>query len=166
VGRWSRLLTHWINQTCTAKYRKYFNAVDKFNSRLDLDAGTLSICAKNQKAHMRLFAVTWALIETNAQLAYDKYNPAVKLTKREWYLALSDACLNNPSHPPGPRTLAVSNIHNTPAQSRPVGRCRLCGRKTQWKCGCGRPFCGIHTRAKERGVKPRPNGCWGCTRTL
>ena len=143
-----------------AQYRKYFNAVDKFN-KAALQPGTLSDVWRTKKAHRRLFAATWAWVETNAQLAYNKYNPATKLTKREWYLGLSDACLNNPFAPPWPRTLPLSPLHSTLEQSS-MARCWHCKTKTQWKCGCGRPFCGNTTRAKERGgVKPKPRGCWG-----
>ena len=132
-----------------AQYRKYFNAVDKFN-KAALQPGTLSDVWRTKKAHRRLFAATWAWVETNAQLAYNKYNPATKLTKREWYLALSDACLNNPFCPPRPRLQPVSSVH-TALQKSSQGRCCLCTRKTGWKCGCGRPFCGNVTRAKQRG---------------
>ena len=57
-----------------AQYRKYFNAVDKFN-KAALQPGTLSDVWRTKKAHRRLFAATWAWVETNAQLAYNKYNP-------------------------------------------------------------------------------------------
>jgi len=38
---------------------------------------------KIKKAHRRLFAATWAWIETNAQLAFNKCNPVVKPSKKE-----------------------------------------------------------------------------------
>jgi len=79
---------------------------------------------------------------------------------------LNDACLNNPFSPLRPRTIPVSSIHSTLTKST-QGQLAL-WEEDSVKSGCGRPFCGIHTRAKERGgVKPMPNG-WpgGCTRTL
>jgi len=51
---------------------------------------------KTKKAHKRLFASSWAMIETNAQLAFTKTNPTKKMTKHEWFLALSESCIHNP----------------------------------------------------------------------
>jgi len=41
------------------------------------------------------------------------------------------------------------------------GTCWVCGKKSQWKCACGRAVCGPSTRARVRGgVKPPARLCW------
>jgi len=79
-----------------AMYRGKFNVVDLFN-KASGQPGTLRDTWRTKKVHKRLFAASISWIETNASLAFAKYNPTVTLTKREWYETLSEACLNNPS---------------------------------------------------------------------
>ena len=133
-----------------ALYRKHFNAVDLFN-KASLQPGTVTDVWKTKKAHMRLFAATWAWIETNGMMAYHRHNPDWKMTKREWYLALVDAYINNPFSSIRPRGVPeVPNGHKSVTQGSKA-QCWVCEHKTQWKCSCGRPVCGASTKAKERG---------------
>ena len=142
-----------------ALYRRYFNAVDLFN-KAALQPGTLTDVWKTKKAHRRLFAATWAWIDTNAMLAYLRCNPDKKMTKREWYMALVDTCINNQFAPCRPRGVPeVPRGHESIAQGSQT-QCWVCTRRTQWKCACGRPVCGPSTRAKERGGdKPEARTC-------
>jgi len=87
-----------------AMYRGKFNVVDLFN-KASGQPGTLQDTWRTKKVHKRLFAASISWIETNASLAFAKYNPTVTLTKREWYETLSEACLNNPFAPCRPRTM-------------------------------------------------------------
>jgi len=145
-----------------ALYRKHFNAVDLFN-KASLQPGTLTDVWKTRKAHRRLFAATWAWIETNGMLAYQMHNPDRKMCKREWYLALVDACINNPFSPIRPRGVPeVPSGHESVTQGSQAS-CWVCGHRTQWKCGCGRPVCGASTRAKERGDRRQSPGPAGGT---
>ena len=93
-----------------AMYRGKFNVVDLFN-KASCQPGTLQDTWRTKKVHKRLFAASISWIETNASLAFAKYNPTVTLTKREWYETLSEACLNNPFAPCRPRTMPTPPGH-------------------------------------------------------
>ena len=142
-----------------AMYRGKFNVVDLFN-KASCQPGTLQDTWRTKKVHKRLFAASISWIETNASLAFAKYNPTVTLTKREWYETLSEACLNNPFAPCRPRTMPTPPRHEGITQGG-GGTCRVCGKKSQWKCACGRAVCGPCTRARVTGgVKPPARLCW------
>jgi len=141
-----------------ALYRNNFNAVDLFN-KASLQPGTLCDTWKTKKAHRRLFASSWAWIETNAMLAFNKQNPTEKLTKQQWFSALSESCIHNPFRPIRPRAMALAGPHGKLTRDRQA-LCWVCKARTNWKCGCGRPVCGWTTRARARGgEKAQPRDC-------
>ncbi|NBX97432.1 hypothetical protein EBQ81_01010, partial [bacterium] len=96
-----------------ALYRKYFNAVDLFN-KASGQPGTLPDVWKTKKAYRRLFAATVAWIETNAMLAFNKNRASSKLTKQQWFMRLSEACINNPFAPPRPGAADIFQGHGGP----------------------------------------------------
>ena len=130
-----------------ATYRKYFNAVDLFN-KASLQPGTLVDTWHTKKAHKRLFAATWAWIETNGMLAYNRQNPHARLTKQQWFKALAEACVNNPFKPHVPKVIHAVEEHGGPVSSC-NGSCWVCKKVTKRKCKCGRPVCGLDTRARS-----------------
>ena len=132
-----------------ALYRKYFNAVDRFN-KASMQPGTLPDVWQTKSAWHRLFAATVSWMETNAFLAYNQSREQNdKLTKGQWYAALSDACVNNPFAPVLPRAVVEFMVgHSGLAQSK-QGLCWICKHKTNWKCSCGRAICSNVTRAKR-----------------
>ncbi|NDG03521.1 MAG: hypothetical protein EB119_10125 [Synechococcaceae bacterium WBB_34_004] len=142
-----------------ALYRKYFNAVDLFN-KASGQPGTLPDVWKTKKAYRRLFAATVAWIETNAMLAFNKNRGGSKLTKQQWFMRLSEACINNPFAPPRPGAADIFQGHGGPKMDSHAN-CWVCGTKTKWKCFCGRAVCGPTTRAVVRGgPKRQPNACY------
>lgn len=129
--------------------------MDLFN-KAALQPRTLPTVWKTNKCHKRLFAYSWGCIETNAQIAYNRYSQGLPLTKMQWYNLLSDACRNNPFSPPKPRAGLKVQGHGGPKQDK-HGQCWVCFIKTKWKCSYGRPECGLSTRAKTQGGdKPQP----------
>ena len=92
-------------------------------------------------------------------VAFKKYKGDVAMTKLQWYLALSNACIHNPFAPP-----RIREIPDAPGHGQPVcgsqAKCFMCKKRTNWKCPCGRPVSGFTTRATVGGgPKPQPRSC-------
>ncbi|NDC57150.1 MAG: hypothetical protein EBZ69_10175 [Alphaproteobacteria bacterium] len=142
-----------------ATYRKHCGAVDQFN-KMSLQPGTLHDVWKTVSCNRRLFAATLSWIETNAQLAFRHHSEKGKVTKQQWYGMLSDACIHNPFAPAQPPPNLFVEGHDGPFKGT-QGKCWVCRHRTNWKCQCGRPICGLATRAAVRGgPQPSPRTCF------
>ena len=150
-----------------ATYRKYAPAVDQYN-KLALQPGTLTDMWQTRNTWHRLWAATLSFVETNAQLAYQQGNTqGIQLTKGEWFCALAKVCINNPFAPAQPRVVGPAGGHTQLLRSK-QGLCWICRKKTNWKCSCGRAFCGNSTRTRKTGLstlgiqtaRDTPRTCW------
>lgn len=141
-----------------ATYRSKYNAVDRFNS-MSGQPGTLPDKWKTKSCKHRLFATTISWIDTNAQTAWNYYNPLDKLTKADWYMQLSEACAANPFAPPVIREIFELSGHDGPFKST-CRKCWVCGTRTLWRCECGRPICRSQTRVGRDGQRPQPRLCF------
>lgn len=126
------------------EYRKYFNAVDLFN-RSCFGNHSVQFAVKTRSWSRRLFLAILGMCETNAFNAY-KYVKG-DLTRYEWLVRLSHALLNNPwVEAPAREPRAAPVVPSaTPCGNQVYTlhrvNCATCGKKSQWKCGCGKHFC-------------------------
>jgi len=105
----------------------------------------------SQAPHKRLFASSWDWIETNAQLAFTKTNPTKKMTKHEWFLALSESCIHNPFRPARIRALTQVGPHGNLSRGSQA-MCWMCKARTSWKCGCWTCLCVGQPQGQSLGV--------------